>query len=97
LGLTLDVAHAHLSADATSETLAAGALLTTTHVHDNDGRSDTHLPPGRGAIDWPGWFAALDRIGYEGPIILECIKRIRHDRSSYMPEVLAPFVRAQPR
>ena len=26
--------------------LAAGRLLATTHVHDNDGRQDTHDPPG---------------------------------------------------
>lgn len=97
LGLTLDVAHAHISADATTETLAAGRLLTTTHVHDNDGRRDTHHPPGRGTIDWPAWFAALDAIGYEGPIVLECIKRIREDRSTYLPEILAPFVRPRTR
>jgi sugar phosphate isomerase/epimerase len=93
LGLTLDVAHAHLSADVASETLAAGALLTTTHVHDNDGRSDSHHPPGRGTIDWPSWFEALDAVAYEGPIVLECIRRIREDRSSYRPEVLAPYGR----
>ncbi len=95
LGLTLDVAHAQISADPTTETLAAGRLLTTTHVHDNDGRHDTHHPPGRGVIDWPSWFAALDAVGYEGPIMLECVKRIRADRSTYMPEILAPFVRAR--
>jgi len=93
LGLTLDVAHAHLSADAASETLAAGSLLASTHVHDNDGRRDTHEPPGLGTIDWPPWFEALDAIDYRGPIVLECIKRIREDRSLYRPEVLAPYVR----
>jgi len=93
LGLTLDVAHAHISADAASETLAAGRLLTTTHVHDTDGRRDSHHPPGHGTIDWPSWFAALDAIGYEGPIVLECIKMIRENRSSYRPEILAPFIR----
>ncbi|WP_240911441.1 sugar phosphate isomerase/epimerase family protein [Paludisphaera soli] len=97
LGLTLDVAHAHLSADAATETLAAGALLTTTHVHDNDGRLDSHLPPGRGTIDWSSWIEALDAIEYGGPIVLECIRRIREDRSSYLPEVLAPYIRPKRR
>lgn len=95
LGLTLDVAHAHIAADAATETRAAGPLLATTHVHDNNGRHDSHHPPGLGTIDWPGWFAALDAIGYVGPIVLECIKRIRDDRSTYRPEILAPFVRAR--
>lgn len=93
LGLTLDVAHAHISADVATETLAAGSFLATTHVHDNDGRRDTHEPPGLGTIDWPSWFDALDAIDYRGPIVLECIKRIREDRSLYRPEVLAPYVR----
>lgn len=97
LGLTLDVAHAHLSADAVVETLAAADLLATTHVHDNDGGKDSHHPPGQGTIDWPSWFDALDAIGYRGPIVLECIRRIREDRSLYRPEVLAPFVRPAPR
>ncbi|WP_240907394.1 sugar phosphate isomerase/epimerase family protein [Paludisphaera rhizosphaerae] len=92
LGLTLDVAHAHIAADAASETLAAGRLLASTHVHDNDGRHDSHHPPGQGTIDWPSWFAALDAIGYTGPIVLECIKKIREDRSRYRREVLAPFL-----
>ena len=94
LGLTLDVAHAHISAGAASETLDAGRLLASTHVHDNDGRRDSHQPPGAGTIEWPSWFEALDAIDYRGPIVLECIKRIREDRTSYRPEVLAPFVRA---
>nr|WP_303652475.1 sugar phosphate isomerase/epimerase family protein [Paludisphaera mucosa] len=97
LRLTLDVAHAHISAEAAAETLAAGGLLATTHVHDNDGRHDHHLPPGHGTIDWPSWIAALDAIDYRGPIVLECIRRIRDDRSLYRPEVLAPFVRPRPR
>ena len=95
LGVTLDVAHAHIAADAVSETLAAGRLLASTHVHDNDGRHDSHHPPGQGTIDWPSWFAALDAIGYEGPIVLECIKRIRNDRTGYSPRILAPFIRTR--
>ena len=37
------------------------ALLATTHVHDNNGRQDSHEPPGQGTIDWPAWGVALDR------------------------------------
>src|SRR5208337_4845219 len=38
LALALDTGHAHLSADLCAETAAAGSLLATTHVHDNDGQ-----------------------------------------------------------
>lgn len=84
VALALDTGHAHISADVVLETLAAGASLRTTHVHDNDGRQDTHRPPGEGTIDWSLWSRALDAIGYEGPIMLECIRQLRKS-----PEVLA--------
>ena len=60
LALALDTGHANLTASAAEETLAAGSLLATTHVHDNNGRQDSHEPPGHGTIDWPEWGRALD-------------------------------------
>jgi sugar phosphate isomerase/epimerase len=91
LALALDTGHAHLSADLCTETAAAGSLLATTHVHDNDGRRDTHDAPGRGTIDWVAWASALDRIGYHGPIMLECIRQLREDPGLFQPAVLAPL------
>jgi sugar phosphate isomerase/epimerase len=79
LALALDTGHAHITANAAAETRAAGRLLRTTHVHDNDGRQDTHLPPGLGSLDWPAWVGALDAIDYRGPILLECIRHLRND------------------
>ncbi len=77
VALALDTGHAHIAEGVEAATLAAGPLLSTTHVHDNNGRSDSHLPPGLGSIDWEGWVSGLDRIGYRGPIVLECIKHLR--------------------
>jgi sugar phosphate isomerase/epimerase len=77
VGLAIDTGHAHLVHSAPAETLAAGAWLRTTHVHDNHGKQDVHLPPGHGTIDWTAWVEALDQIGYEGPVMLECIRQIR--------------------
>ena len=93
LALALDTGHANLTAGTAAETLAAGALLATTHVHDNNGRQDAHEPPGHGTIDWPAWGRALDAIGYAGPIMLECIRALRHDDSRYRPEVLRGIAR----
>jgi sugar phosphate isomerase/epimerase len=93
LALALDTGHANLNEGASAETRAAGALLATTHVHDNNGRQDSHEPPGHGTIDWPDWGRALDSIGYRGPILLECIRHLRKSPSSYMPEVLAGLAR----
>jgi len=93
LALALDTGHGNLTFGTAEETLAAGSLLATTHVHDNNGRQDAHEPPGRGTIDWPAWGRALDEIGYDGPIILECIRALRRDESGYQPEVLRGIAR----
>ena len=45
LALALDTGHANLGSGVAAETLAAGALLATTHVHDNNGRQDATNPP----------------------------------------------------
>jgi len=96
LALALDTGHANLNATAAQETAAAGSLLATTHVHDNDGRHDSHDPPGHGTIDWTDWGRALDSAGYAGPILLECIRRLRHSPSSFKPEILAGIARLAP-
>ena len=88
VALTLDTGHAQISAETASETLVAGSRLRTTHVHDNDGRQDVHLPPGLGSIDWGGWVAALDAIDYRGPIVLECIKHLRDKPESLGEDLL---------
>jgi sugar phosphate isomerase/epimerase len=88
LALALDTGHAHMTSSPRSETLAAGALLLTTHVHDNNGRQDTHDPPGFGSIDWDDWVGALDSIDYAGPIMLECIRYIRQNPSCITKELI---------
>ena len=89
LALALDTGHANLGLGVAAETHAAGRLLATTHVHDNNGRQDSHEPPGMGTVDWPGWGRALDSVGYEGPILLECIRHLRQFPDSYNPAVLS--------
>jgi sugar phosphate isomerase/epimerase len=96
LALALDTGHANLTATAAAETLAAGSLLATTHVHDNNGRQDAHEPPGQGTIDWPAWGRALDVIAYSGPIMLECIRHLRHHPADYRPEVLRGIAEIRP-
>src|SRR5205807_2265960 len=93
LALALDTGHAQLNASPHEETLATGGLLRTTHVHDNNGRQDTHEPPGLGTIDWNAWVEALDSVGYRGPIMLECIRHLRQSPESLNETLLALLVR----
>jgi sugar phosphate isomerase/epimerase len=89
VALALDTGHAHISATVASETLSAGTRLLTTHVHDNNGQQDVHLPPGLGTIDWGEWVASLDAIDYRGPILLECIKFLRERPENLTLEFLS--------
>jgi sugar phosphate isomerase/epimerase len=96
LALALDTGHANIASTASDETRAAGSLLGTTHVHDNDGRKDSHEPPGYGTVDWVAWGAALDFVGYDGPIMLECIRHLREHPGSFSPKVLQGLVAIDP-
>jgi sugar phosphate isomerase/epimerase len=80
--LCLDTGHANIVASAATETIEAGRWLATTHVHDNNGRSDTHDPPGIGTVVWDEWLEALDQINYRGPVMLECIRHLRSNPDS---------------
>ena len=96
IALALDTGHARISASVSSETLAAGGRLRTTHVHDNDGRQDTHLPPGSGTIDWAEWIRALDAIDYRGadrPGVHQAPPRPCGEPESAVPRATAPDLR----
>jgi sugar phosphate isomerase/epimerase len=90
IGLVLDTGHAQISGNLSEETMAARDFLISTHVHDNNGRADSHLPPGEGVIDWTAWKFTLDEIAYTGPIMLECIKLLRERIQK--PEKLNQFL-----
>lgn len=45
--------------------------IAATHIHDNDGKRDQHLPPLSGCIDWRRVVTAFEAAGYGGPLIYE--------------------------
>lgn len=47
--------------------------LGVLHIHDNDGRSDQHLMPYFGKIDWAETMKTLDRIMYLGNLNFEVV------------------------
>ncbi|KXA95829.1 hypothetical protein AKJ65_00525 [candidate division MSBL1 archaeon SCGC-AAA259E19] len=79
VGITLDIGHAYLRVRKDEKSGGAeiakliklfGKELVNVHLHDNGGRSDDHLPPGQGEINFDPILGALDKY-YDGPVILE--------------------------
>jgi sugar phosphate isomerase/epimerase len=71
VGLCMDFGHAHMLGDVADAIEVAAEHLITTHVHDNRGRSDDHLVPYLGTIDWPLALMTMQKIGYDGTYLLE--------------------------
>ena len=71
LGVCLDFGHAFLGGDVNDEIETASGYLVTTHLHDNFGVTDQHLVPFEGSIDWPTAMMTMQKIGYDGTLMLE--------------------------
>jgi sugar phosphate isomerase/epimerase len=70
-GVCLDFGHAHMMGGAPEAAETLAGWIATTHVHDNRGRSDDHLVPFAGSIDWPVTLMSMFKVGYTGPWIFE--------------------------
>ncbi len=74
LRLCFDTGHAHMEDGVERSYETMRELVVTTHVHDNHGEKDEHLPPFEGSIDWD---ATLKKFGNAPaadnrlPIVLE--------------------------
>jgi sugar phosphate isomerase/epimerase len=73
VGICLDFGHAHLDGDVIDAVETVAEHLIATHVHDNRGRSDEHLLPFDGTIDWRGILLAVQKVGYDGPFMFEIV------------------------
>ena len=76
-GICLDVGHAHLVGDVMDAIETCSGHIVTTHVHDNGGKRDDHLVPGKGTIDWEGAMMAFQKVGYDGAWMFELAPRRR--------------------
>lgn len=72
VGFNIDTGHAQIhKLDIPTALRLMGKRLLTTHLHDNFGQRDDHLPPGLGTIDWKRAFAAFREIGYARTLMVE--------------------------
>jgi sugar phosphate isomerase/epimerase len=72
IGFNIDTGHAVLGGmDPAQAIWIMGKRLVTTHLQDNFGQRDDHLPPGRGTIAWDTVRDALRQVGYGGMLMVE--------------------------
>jgi len=70
-GICLDFGHAFLMADVPDVVEAVAEHLIATHVHDNKRKSDDHLVPFEGKIDWDAALMSMQKVGYDGTYLME--------------------------
>ncbi len=76
VGICVDTGHANLGNLGAARAIRVAAnSLCTTHLQDNLGQRDDHMPPGQGIVDWAEVFVALRQVGYAGPLMLELTDR----------------------
>jgi sugar phosphate isomerase/epimerase len=72
IGFNIDTGHAVLGGMTPDDAIRMmGKRLATTHLQDNFGQRDDHLPPGRGSIAWEPVRDALRQVGYTGMLMVE--------------------------
>jgi sugar phosphate isomerase/epimerase len=70
-GICLDFGHAFLMGDVADTIETVAEHLVTTHVHDNKGKSDDHLVPFDGRINWDVALMTMQKVGYDGTYLME--------------------------
>ena len=70
-GICLDFGHANIDGDVVDAIEIVSGHLIATHLHDNRGKTDDHLVPFDGTIDWPAALTAVQKVGYDATLLLE--------------------------
>ncbi|MBV8863980.1 MAG: sugar phosphate isomerase/epimerase, partial [Acidobacteriaceae bacterium] len=80
LNYCFDVGHAHMAGDIGAEFEAMKTRIRSTHLHDNDGREDLHLFPGKGTIAWQETMRLLGSRPDQYPLLLELREPVNLDK-----------------
>jgi sugar phosphate isomerase/epimerase len=71
VGVCIDTSHTTLGRQWPRFVEVARDRLVHLHANDHRGAGDDHLPPGEGIIDWQEIRHGLERVSFEGWIVLE--------------------------
>jgi sugar phosphate isomerase/epimerase len=82
IGMLLDLGHLNLfrkEIDDSAMTVAEYIQqipfdVLELHVHDNDGKTDQHLPPGQGNAPLPDFIRAVEKKGFSGVMTVEVFR-----------------------
>ena len=85
----LDTGHALCTGrDIYTTIMKLGGRIETLHIHDNDGRSDRHLAPYMGTLDWERFVMGIRDVGYTGGLSFETHNTLNLFDRELTPEVL---------
>lgn len=77
IGMVMDASHLYAQKEILVQSIEmagsypGGSRIFYVHVADNDGRTNLHLAPGEGTIDWYNFFRALQKHHFEGAVALD--------------------------
>lgn len=69
--ICIDTSHCALGGTLMESIAAAAGRLGHVQASDNHGRTDDHLAPGQGSLDWTAIEASLQKAGFGGVFMLE--------------------------
>jgi sugar phosphate isomerase/epimerase len=96
LNFCFDTGHANMGGGIESTFHRMKDRIRSTHIHDNNGKDDTHLPPaggGDGTVDWKATMALLRSRQDQYPLLLEL--KDRGDQANPLDSVLPIFERLE--
>jgi sugar phosphate isomerase/epimerase len=94
LRFNFDIGHAHLADGEEAGRIVRSLeplkdLVASTHIHDNHGEKDEHLPPYDGTIDWAEAVKALKTIPGEVPLTVELKEKTGPEAQTLMEQISA--------
>ena len=88
-GVCWDFGHAHYTmVDQPEAFEALGERIVATHVHNNEGFTDSHMLPSQGTMDWEKIMGAFGRCGYDNALTLEINYKPTKTLASYFAHAL---------
>lgn len=82
----VDTGHAGIVGENAGDTIRVlGSRVRALHINDNDFRSDGHLIPFQGKIDWEDTMRALAEVGYSGDFTFEALHLYEGFQEEFYP------------